>query len=47
MTEASTGTSTIETPGSGERSRYANTKDYTYQTTLHDAFYMRNLDFDA
>jgi Tfp pilus assembly protein PilV len=41
------GSVTIETPGSGERSRFANTKDYTYQTTLHDAFYMRNLDFNA
>jgi hypothetical protein len=41
------GAITIETPGAGERANYANTKDYTYETTLHDSFYMRNLDFNA
>jgi hypothetical protein len=38
------GTITIKTPGSGERSSYANQTGYSYSTALTDSFYMRNLD---
>ena len=39
------GTMTVETPGGGERVKVINQQDYTYQVTLSDSFYMRNLDF--
>ena len=34
----------IKTPGQGERATYANQSGYTYNTTLRDSVYMRNLD---
>lgn len=40
------GSVSIETPAAGERAGYKNIKDYTYDITLSDSFYMRNLDFD-
>jgi hypothetical protein len=36
----------VETPAAGERVKLKNGHDYTYAVTLHDSFYMRNLDFE-
>jgi Tfp pilus assembly protein PilV len=36
----------VETPASGERVKLKNGHDYSYEVTLHDSFYMRNLDFE-
>lgn len=38
------GTVTVETPASGERVSYSGAHSYQYELTLHDAFFMRNLD---
>lgn len=34
----------VETPGAGERVTYKNQYHYSYEVTLSDSFYMRNLD---
>lgn len=38
------GTVTVETPASGERVSYSGAHSYQYELTLHDSFFMRNLD---